>query len=127
MPERWDCGDGDKEGKKREEMNRWFWAFGSGGRMCLGSHFVLHGMSLFPVILSLFRFLCFPIQSLSVREVYFPQEADLMVMGAEMKLVVASVYSNYRTEIAEVGDMRQSDEYIAVPRGERCVLRFVRV
>ena len=37
-PERWDGG-------KREEMKRWFWAFGSGGRMCLGSHFALQGPS----------------------------------------------------------------------------------
>lgn len=37
-PERWDGSEG-----KREEMKRWFWAFGSGGRMCLGSHFALQG------------------------------------------------------------------------------------
>ncbi|KAK2748149.1 hypothetical protein FQN57_001274 [Myotisia sp. PD_48] len=24
-----------------EEMNRWYWPFGSGGRMCLGSHFAI--------------------------------------------------------------------------------------
>ena len=35
-PERW-------IGEKGEEM-RWFWAFGSGGRMCVGSHFALLGM-----------------------------------------------------------------------------------
>ena len=35
-PERW-------LGEKGEEM-RWFWAFGSGGRMCVGSHFALLGM-----------------------------------------------------------------------------------
>lgn len=38
VPERWDVG-----GERGEEMRRWFWAFGSGGRMCLGSHFALQG------------------------------------------------------------------------------------
>ncbi|KAI4140953.1 MAG: hypothetical protein LQ341_003649 [Variospora aurantia] len=27
--------------KDREEMMRWFWAFGSGGRMCIGSNFAM--------------------------------------------------------------------------------------
>jgi unspecific monooxygenase len=31
----------DKEA--RENMMRWFWAFGSGGRMCIGNHFALLG------------------------------------------------------------------------------------
>ena len=35
-PERWDVPD-----EKREEMKRWFWAFGSAGRMSLGSIFAL--------------------------------------------------------------------------------------
>lgn len=32
-----------KEGCK-EEMKKWFWAFGNGGRMCLGSNFAIQGM-----------------------------------------------------------------------------------
>lgn len=40
IPERWDA-----EVEKKEEMKRWFFAFGSGGRMCLGSNFVLQGGS----------------------------------------------------------------------------------
>ena len=48
-PERWDVAD-----EKREEMKRWFWAFGSGGRMCLGSNFALQSMCLpCPVFLPL--------------------------------------------------------------------------
>jgi cytochrome P450 len=44
-PERW-LSDGSQAGENRiREMNRWFWAFGSGGRMCIGSHFALHSMS----------------------------------------------------------------------------------
>lgn len=38
-PERW--LHARKEGK--DEMMRWFWAFGSGGRMCIGSHFAMQG------------------------------------------------------------------------------------
>ncbi|KAI9705806.1 MAG: hypothetical protein M1836_005212 [Candelina mexicana] len=30
-----------------KEMNRWFWAFGSGGRMCIGSHFAVQEIKLF--------------------------------------------------------------------------------
>ena len=38
-PERWLEADATK----RKEMARWFWAFGSGARMCIGSHFALRG------------------------------------------------------------------------------------
>ncbi|KAL8823243.1 MAG: hypothetical protein Q9191_006042 [Dirinaria sp. TL-2023a] len=38
-PERWI--EAAKE--QREEMNRWFWAFGSGGRVCVGKHFAMQG------------------------------------------------------------------------------------
>ncbi|KAL8977123.1 MAG: hypothetical protein Q9205_007007, partial [Flavoplaca limonia] len=36
-PQRW--LDGNSE--KKDEMMRWFWAFGSGGRMCIGSKFAM--------------------------------------------------------------------------------------
>ena len=38
-PERW--LQASKE--EKDEMMRWFWAFGSGGRMCIGSHFAMSG------------------------------------------------------------------------------------
>lgn len=37
LPERW--LNADKA--QLDGMKRWFWAFGSGGRMCIGSHFAL--------------------------------------------------------------------------------------
>ena len=43
-PERW--LHASKE--QRAEMDRWFWAFGSGGRMCIGKNLALQRMSCFP-------------------------------------------------------------------------------
>lgn len=40
-PRRWLKDDHSPE---MEEMRRWFWAFGSGGRMCVGSNLALQGM-----------------------------------------------------------------------------------
>jgi cytochrome P450 len=42
---RWlDTSDSDDEAREaRKERDRWFWAFSSGGRMCVGSNFAMHG------------------------------------------------------------------------------------
>lgn len=40
LPERWL----DQTKERTDEMMRWFWAFGSGGRMCIGSHFAIQGI-----------------------------------------------------------------------------------
>lgn len=42
-PERWL----DAEPKQLAEMKRWFWAFSSGGRMCIGSNIAIHCESCF--------------------------------------------------------------------------------
>lgn len=42
LPERWL----DTQKGKREEMKRWFWAFGNGGRMCIGSNLALQQIKL---------------------------------------------------------------------------------
>ncbi|MCJ1437380.1 hypothetical protein MMC27_006767 [Xylographa pallens] len=39
-PERWLEADATR----RKEMARWFWAFGSGARVCIGNHFALRAM-----------------------------------------------------------------------------------
>ncbi len=35
----------DQGDEARRERDRWFWAFSSGGRMCIGSNFAMHGES----------------------------------------------------------------------------------
>jgi cytochrome P450 len=44
-PERWMAGRDGKDEKSESEGDprRWFWAFGRGGRMCVGSNFSLVG------------------------------------------------------------------------------------
>lgn len=129
IPERWEVG-----GEKGEEMKRWFWAFSSGGRMCLGSHFAIQGA------------LCHFFLSCVIdcwggaggRGVFFPffflifgrwlLADDVGVDGgAEMKLVVAAVYTNYTTEIVQDEGMEQADTFISGPVGGKLVLRFKRV
>jgi cytochrome P450 len=49
-PEKWDHTRwlDDESGyseEQRKERDRWFWAFSSGGRMCVGSNFAMHGES----------------------------------------------------------------------------------
>ncbi|KAK2031483.1 cytochrome P450 family protein [Colletotrichum zoysiae] len=49
-PETWDhtrwLADSDIDQERRREMARYFWAFGSGGRMCVGSNFAMNEMKL---------------------------------------------------------------------------------
>jgi cytochrome P450 len=40
-PKRWIDSDVTGKGRGNEEMRRHFWAFGSGGRMCIGNNFAL--------------------------------------------------------------------------------------
>lgn len=43
-PEFWNPGRWTKTGQEsKDEMMRWFWAFGSGGRMCIGNNFAMQG------------------------------------------------------------------------------------
>ena len=53
------------------EMNRWLWVFGSGGRMCIGSHFATHGKRIDRRVFVLRPFHCaFLISGLFVELIY---------------------------------------------------------
>ncbi|KAI9371521.1 cytochrome P450 [Aspergillus egyptiacus] len=82
QPNRWlkDCNSS----ADLEERRRWFWAFGSGGRMCVGSNLALQ----------------------------------------EMKLVIAAIYSNYRTAIVDDDGIEAIDAYTVKPKGEKLILKF---
>jgi hypothetical protein len=106
-PEKWDhtrwlpsCAD-EKDRKRR---NRQFWAFSSGGRMCIGSNFAMHGES------------------------GSKQAASSHSQPTEMKLIVAAIYSNYTSHIVDDDGMEnQSDGYTGRPENERLFLRFENV
>ncbi|KAJ4221049.1 hypothetical protein NW759_007117 [Fusarium solani] len=83
-PERWLPQDGKDTETSHREMHRQFWAFGSGGRMCVGSNFALN----------------------------------------EMKVILAAIYSNFRTTVLNDDGIEQEDAYTARPVGEQLVLRF---
>ena len=46
---------------------------------------------------------------------------------AELKVVTAAIYSNFRTSIVDDEGIEQEDTIIAGPRGEKLILRFERV
>ncbi|OCK76746.1 cytochrome P450 [Lepidopterella palustris CBS 459.81] len=81
-PERWMQGEKGTGGT--EAMRRWFWAFGSGGRMCVGSNFAVQ----------------------------------------TLKLITASIYTNFTTSIIDDEGIEQADSYIAGPVGGKLILKF---
>ncbi|OCL15263.1 cytochrome P450 [Glonium stellatum] len=80
--ERWMQGENGYGGT--EAMRRWFWTFGSGGRMCVGSNFALQ----------------------------------------VLKLITASIYTNFTTTIIDDEGIEQADSYIAGPVGGKLILKF---
>ncbi|PVH89893.1 cytochrome P450 3A6 [Cadophora sp. DSE1049] len=91
-PETWDYKRwmDDENGyteEQKKERDRWFWAFSSGGRMCVGSNFAIH----------------------------------------EIKLVVAAVYSNFKTQIVNDEGIEQEDGYTCSPKSNKLFLKFERV
>jgi len=47
--------------------------------------------------------------------------------GAEIKLVMAAVYSNYTTSIVDDEGIEQDYAFISLPRGRKLMLRFIPV
>jgi cytochrome P450 len=105
-PERWDhtrwlpsCANDED----RKQRNRQFWAFSSGGRMCIGSNFAMHGESVFE-----------------------KGNCEARADGyQEMKLMIAAIYSNFTSHVVDDEGMEnQSDGYTGRPENERLFLRF---
>jgi len=91
-PEKWDYvrwmdAENGYSDEQKKERDRAFWAFSSGGRMCVGSNFAMH----------------------------------------EIKLVIAAVYTNFRTYIVNDDGIQQTDGYTCGPAGNKLMLRFERV
>jgi cytochrome P450 len=84
-----------------EERRRWFWAFGSGGRMCVGSNLALQGKYRTDFSYDL-----------------------LLTYIIEMKLVVAAIYTNFRTIIVNDDDIEAIDAYTVKPQGDKLILKF---
>jgi cytochrome P450 len=108
-PETWDhkrwLQDSDDE--KRKEINRQFWGFSSGGRMCLGSNFAMHGKHNPYLIL----------------QVCTANKND----ETEMKLVIAAIYSNYTSHIVDDEGIEPTDGYTGHPTSGRLWLRFQKI
>jgi Cytochrome P450 len=83
----------------RDEAKRWFWAFGNGGRMCIGSHFVILGKCL-----------------------WIPK--GWILMDEVMKVVLAAIYCRFRTSVIDDSGMEQRDGFLASPVGDKLILRF---
>jgi cytochrome P450 len=49
-PERWLLAEDRSNEAQLTEMKKWWWAFSSGGRMCIGMHFAMAQMTLVPAI-----------------------------------------------------------------------------
>ncbi|KAL9593128.1 MAG: hypothetical protein Q9179_006080 [Wetmoreana sp. 5 TL-2023] len=107
LPQRWLDAD---QGKK-DEMMRWFWAFGSGGRMCVGSNFAMQGTHFF----STTRCCLFKTRPVGNHEY------------AELKYVTAAIYTNFTTSIVDDTGIDQVDAYTAGPTSDQLTLRFARV
>lgn len=118
QPERWDhtrwlAAEASEE--EMRERNRQFWAFGSGGRMCIGSNFAMQGMN-FPPKAPL---------SVCLRRHLLNFFILSHLFTAEMKLIVASIYSNFTSHIVDDdGVADQGDGYTARPSKERLYLQF---
>ena len=108
-PEKWDHSrwlpsSGSEE--ERKQRNRMFWAFSSGGRMCIGSNFAMNGKLPIKTRLSFTAYTAF----------------------TEMKLIIAAIYSNHTSYIVDdEGMAEQSDGYTGRPKNEQLWLRFEKV
>ncbi len=124
-PERWLNANGAvvsaEDGETAREMGRWFWGFGSGGRMCVGSNLAIYREWL--------SSLCFlPVS----RHEWMDGRASVRVLTnggvvVEMKYIVAAIYSNFETAIVNDTGIEQRDMYTAPPSGGKLIIRLTAV
>lgn len=118
---RWMEENGMTEAQKRER-DRTFWAFSSGGRMCIGSNFAMLGLS-FP----------FPHSPLPKPQILPSQKPKLafqkskLTPSPEIKLIIAAIYSNFSTLVINDEGVDQMDGYTCGPSAGKLHLRFEHV
>lgn len=114
-PDRWINASKDE----LSNMRRWFWAFGSGGRMCIGSNFAwfckwkLSLNDTGPHVLRL------------KLAIVIEGNANNYLVTA-MKHVVGSIYTNFTSSIHDTGSMELLDAYLAGPKGHKVEIQFAR-
>ena len=77
--------------------------------MCLGSNFAIQGMT--------------PDFHLELIHLFYIM-LTLRDLCADMKLIIAAIYTNYVTEIVDDEGIEQADTYISRPIGDMLILRF---
>ncbi|KAL1619277.1 hypothetical protein SLS56_010220 [Neofusicoccum ribis] len=100
-PERWL----DASPAELTAVRKWFWAFGSGPSMCIGSNFAMY---------------CEPFSYLISLQVLANCYASLPAMTSAL----AGVYTNFTTIIHEHGDMELMNSYLAGPKDGKLLLKF---
>ncbi|CAD6503788.1 BgTH12-05533 [Blumeria graminis f. sp. triticale] len=83
-PMRWLDTQNGYTREQRQERDRWFWAFNSGSRMCIGRNFAMQ----------------------------------------EIKLIIAAVYTNFRTRIVDDEGIEQIDGHTCGPASGRLILEL---
>jgi hypothetical protein len=53
-------------------------------------------------------------------------DADIRMFRIELKLIVAGVYTNYRSRVIDDQGIEQEDAYSAGPKGSKLILEFER-
>jgi len=102
-PEEWDYTrwlDDGKPEEARRDRDKWFWAFSSGGRMCVGNNFAM------------------------LREWSSTDCCQCANSVSEMKLALAAVYTNFTSHIVNDDGIEQEDGYTCAPKAKRLILRF---
>ncbi|KAK4998728.1 hypothetical protein LTR66_002095 [Elasticomyces elasticus] len=101
---------------------RWFWAFSSGGRMCIGNNLAMQGMFDANILAA---------PSFAQREVFTMNLRRTLTLYPEMKYIVAAIWSNFRSTIVDDTGMVHVDGYTAEPKGSPdgnyLVLRIERI